>query len=261
MIISVISPVHGQGGNSTIAILLGILLSRTKTVCLTHLSPASDSFYTYFGLSELEDPTCTPSQIASLLRAEAISPSELKDYCKRVNNNLDIFSNNSTNFTAADMDITVKYITKHMPHEFIILDVDISLDNNLAKHALEVSDLTIVTMTQSKNVIKRYKQVTKGIDKLNKKKLLFVCNHFSPQIGSLSSFARQVLVSQSQCCPLHHSDIITKLENKGEVEDISKELAAKYELEVCKDLEGIEKKVLARCLQLKDKGGGSAWKM
>ena len=190
MILSVTSPVHGQAGNTTTALLISLLLAKTqnKSVCLTHLSPQSSAFYTYLGLDGLEDKTCSPSQVAKLLREGAIEPRDMADYCLRVCDNLDIFSNNSKSFSGEDMELTQRFILDNMPHDFIVVDADINTNEPLAKLALEKSSLTVVCLTQSLNAIDRYAEVFP--EKLAKK-TLYLCNHYSPDIGSVAAFAKR----------------------------------------------------------------------
>lgn len=218
MIVSVVSPVHGQAGNTTVALLISLLLAKTqnKTVCLTHLSAQSSAFYAYLGLDALEDKTCTPSQVVKLLREGAIDASEMIDYCIRVCDGLDIFSNNSKSFSAEDMELTQRFILESMPHDFIIVDIDINTNSPIAKLALEKSGLTIVALTQSGNVLERYNEILKGV---LANKTLFLCNQYAPAVGSIKTFAKFLGVKQQNCATLHHSNTLMKLSNDGRLDE------------------------------------------
>jgi hypothetical protein len=219
LIISVTSPVHGQAGNTTAALLISLLLAKEhhKSVCLTHLSPQSSAFYTYLGHDGLEDKTCSPSQVAKLLREGAIEPRDMSDYCMRVCENLDIFSNNSKSFSVEDMELTQRFILENMPHDFIVVDVDINTTEPLAKLALDKSALTVVSLTQSLNVEERYAEV---FPEKPGHKTLFLCNHYSPDVGSVVAFAKAVKAKPRDCCTLHHSALLMKLANTGKMPDI-----------------------------------------
>ncbi len=219
MIISVTSPVHGQAGNTTIALLISLLLSKHKTVCLTHLSANSSSFFTYLGLQSLADPTCTPSQMVNLLRVGSINQHDMKDYCMKVNDNLDIFSNKAKSFTDEDMELTAKYITENMPHEIIVLDIDINTALPLAQFAFEKSALVIISMTQMLNVFERFNEVF-GDSESIKNKAIYLCNHFTQEVGSVSTFAKQLKVKNRKCSTLHHSETLMKLSNNGKLSEI-----------------------------------------
>jgi uncharacterized protein YjaG (DUF416 family) len=83
----------------------------------------------------------------------------MADYCMRVCDNLDIFSNNSKSFSGEDMELTQRFILENMPHDFLVLDMDINFDLPLAKLARAKADLTVVCLTQSLNVAERYAEV------------------------------------------------------------------------------------------------------
>jgi len=219
LIISVTSPVHGQAGNTTAALLISLLLAKeyNKSVCLTHLSPQSSAFYTYLGLDSLEDKTCSPSQVVKLLREGAIEPRDMADYCLRVCDNLDIFSNNSKSFSGEDMELTQRFILENMPHDFIVLDVDINTKEPLAELAKSKTDLSVVCLTQSLNVTERYTEI---FTKNPVKNTLFLCNHYSPDVGSGKSFAKSVNAKAQDCCILHHSSMLMKMANAGKLGEI-----------------------------------------
>lgn len=247
MIISVTSPVHGQAGNTTAALLISLLLSREhgKSVCLTHLSAQSSAFFTYLGLEELRDITSSPSQLVKLVREGEIAPAEMVDYCMKVNDRLDIFSNNSKSFSDEDMETSARFITEKMPHDFIILDIDINTAQPLAQFALERSDLVIVTMTQMANVFERYREVF-GANFAHGHKAVYYCNHFTGEAGSISAFARRLGVKPRDCCQMHHSETLIRLSNTGRLRELP-ELAKTLPLpDVEADLRRIEGVVLEK---------------
>lgn len=215
MIIAVTSPVHGQSGNTTTAILLSLMLAKKghKRVCLTHLAGKSSSFYDYLGLQALEDKLTAPSQVVKLLREGSISASELTDYTMHVCDDLDIFGNNGDTVTDEEMDTAQKHILGHMPHDFTIADVDVNTARPIGKHILKTSDIVVITLTQSHNVLGRYKEIYEPMAG----KTVFVCNHYSPHVGSIQSLGKSLGVSPKQICPISHSDSIQKLSNEGKL--------------------------------------------
>lgn len=215
MIIAVASPVHGQSGNTTTAILLSLMLARNgrKRVCLTHLAGKSSSFYDYLGLQALEDTLTAPSQVVKLLREGSITAADLTDYTMHVCDGLDIFGNNSGAVTDEEMGMAQKHIIGHMPHDITIADVDVNTATPIGRHILKTSDILVVTLTQSRNALGRYNEIFEPMHN----KTVFVCSHYSPNIGSIQKLGKSLGVSPKQICPISHSDSIMKLSNEGKL--------------------------------------------
>ncbi len=212
MIIGVLSPVHGQGGNSTAALITALLLSKKYSVCLTNLSGKEDNnFFEYIGANDKEDITCTASQIISLLASNSISSKDIKDYCLSVNENLDIFSG----IEAADNE--TKIIEK-FPYDFVVVDIDINPELPAAKYVIDISDTIVITLSQSANVIHRYKKLLSHSD--ISKKSLYICNRYSTTVGSISAFSRSIDINQKQCFTLHNCGKIMRYANAGNLLDL-----------------------------------------
>jgi len=111
------------------------------------------------------------------------------------------------------METSARYIIENMPHDFVIIDVDINTENPLARYALEKSDLVIITLTQSLNVLERYAEVFGG--EPAKKKPLYLCNNYSSAAGSVRNFAKKLRTKPSDYCTLHNSEMLMKLSNEG----------------------------------------------
>jgi cellulose biosynthesis protein BcsQ len=212
MIVSVTSPAHGQG-NTTAALNIAMLLAETqgKRTCLTHLSAQSNTFFAYLGLERLTDKTCSPSQMVQLLREGAIAPQEMEDYCMKAGENLDIFSNNSQAVSSEDMDIIQKYVLGNLPHEVVVVDVDVNVESPIAKLAFEKSDLIVVTVTQSQYILDRYAQIFPDQDI---SKVMFFCNYFSQEVGTLAKLSKQ-LPGKNKVVGLRYSETLVKLANEG----------------------------------------------
>lgn len=247
--VSVASPVHGQAGNTTVALILAKLLAnKGKRVCLTHLSARSGAFFSYLGLDRLEDKTRTPSQVAKLILAGTFEKSSISDYCVTAGN-IDVFSNNSESLTDEDMERVQHFLFDSGAFDILIVDVDINLDTPAAKTALTRSDLLVVTLTQSSNVLERYKET-----KLNEYVLkgLYLCNHYSPDIGSLPAFAKAYGIPGKNYAKLSPSINLMKLANDGMLGEFCA-YAEKKLPSMKSDMDNLSAKVLSL---LSVKGGG-----
>jgi hypothetical protein len=151
--------------------------------------------------------------MVELLRAGAITPNDTEDYCMRVSENLDIFSNNSKAIDAEEMELMQKYILDNLPHDIIVVDVDVNVNTPIAKHAFEKSQLIVVTLTQSKYIQERFAQTFTEPDL---SKILFYCNYYSPRVGTLRTFAAG-LPGKNRAVGLRYSETLIKLSNTGEI--------------------------------------------
>lgn len=186
MIISVLSPHAYNSGNTVTSILTGLGLSELKRrIFLSHLSPQSPAMERYLGVTSFEDKTSTPSQLVKLMREGAIKAEDIGDYCKQVNDFLDVFTNTATNFSSQDMSTLVDYlVTSETPYEYLVFDVDVSTDTDSAQLVIRKSDIVILNLTQSFVELDRFKEERENILKLCKgKKVIMVCSMFDAKVG------------------------------------------------------------------------------
>lgn len=149
MRIAVISPHTSNNGNTTLAMLIGFQLSSTgKSTCIGHIKPISNSFYSYLGLEGYEDKTSTPSQIVKLIKEGGLSGDDVHDYCKKIADDYEAFTNNAANFEIEDMKYMLEYMAKSFPHENVVFDID---DNNIEhmKSVVDLCDVVVLNITQS----------------------------------------------------------------------------------------------------------------
>lgn len=184
MNIAVISPQAHNTGTTTLAILVAMeLASRNKSICLTHANSESASFYDYFKLESYEDRTMTPSQIVKLLKEDSIKPEEISDYCKKVTDRLEVFSNKSKVFTSEDMKFIIQKTRTHFPHDYVMFDVDIGAydmpNDSVSTDIIRNSEAIIVNVTQSIQQLKEFADRKEQITQLFAgKPVIVVVNKF-----------------------------------------------------------------------------------
>lgn len=194
MNIAVVSPHTLNNGTTTLAALLGMeLATRGKLVCLAHSSQISESFYSYFNLKAYEDKTNNPTQLVKLIREGAVQPEEVRDYCKSITEQLDLFSNRSKSFTQEDMDYMIEYICGFFPHEFCIFDIDDDFESRASKHIISGCDLIILNITQSARELQKFADNREGILKVfGDKPIMVVVNRFAAVAGTIKDAARMM---------------------------------------------------------------------
>ena len=195
MNIAVISPHYNHTGTTTIASLLGLeLSSRGGKVCITHSLPKSESLYKYFGITSVEDKTVSPARLVKMIKSGALKPDEVSDYCKSINNKLELFSANDENFTQEDMILALECITQSFPHDYIIYDIDNDeLDSPANRLILNNCDVAIIVINQNVIELGKFKErKSKILNSLGKIPQLVVINRFCDVQGSVKETAQMM---------------------------------------------------------------------
>lgn len=222
MRIAVISPYAEHNGKTTVAMLLGLQLSKSaRKVCMCHTKPISDSVYQYLGLNSFTDKTSTPSQIVKILREGDVSADSVSDYCKNVTEQFEVFTNNYTNFSRDDMQYMLNYIVESFPHEHVVIDVD-NEDMEYNKKIISMCDVVILVVTQDIADAKNFKDEKEDFTKLiNGKPILVVVNKYNSTKGTLGELARWMgLRKPNNWLVLHENPWITWATNHGKIETL-----------------------------------------
>lgn len=229
MRIAVISPHTVKTGKTTLSMLLGLELAKTsKKVCMCHTDPISESTFAYLGLSAFADKTSSPSQIVKMLREGDIDKSSCSDYCKQVNNNFEVFTNISTNFTDDDMQYMLNYIVKDFPHEHVIVDMDTN-DMKFNKAIIKNCDVVLLCITQGIKEAIEFKAMREEIAKFTEgKPIVTVVNKYNSSKGTLQELARNMgLKKPNGWLVLHENPWIEWGTNHGKLETVFRLLSKK----------------------------------
>ena len=226
--IAVVSPQVSNNGVTTVASFIALdLAGRGYKVCLTHTHTKSPSMFEYFGLDEDEkDMTANPARLVKMLRENILKRNEIPEYCRQVNDTLDIYSANDATFNHDDMLYALEYIVENFPYDFTVFDVDIAeIDSDANKIVLGKVDFIVVVMQQSIKEVTTFKQRTKLLLKVvGKKPMLMVINRYHPEIGKAANLAAAAGISHlsknSSWLYLSENPYISKYENKGNIQGL-----------------------------------------
>ena len=253
MNIAIISPQAHNTGTTTLSILVALeLASRGKKVCLTHANSESASFYDYFNLKSFEDRTVTPSQVVKLLREGDIRPEEISDYCKKVNDTLEVFSNNSKAFTSDDMKFMLEKMGTHFPHDYIFFDVDVGAydmpNYYVSSDIIKYSDAIIVNVTQSIQQLKEFGARKEVITEMFRgKPVLVVVNKFCEIQSTLKETSTWMgIKAPNNWMILRNNPWIPFGTNHGKIVDVFKKMKDKDTrvIDIASDIEKIADGVL-----------------
>lgn len=223
MIISVISPHINNNGTTTVASLVALELgARGKKTCLTHSATKSNSMLRYFGLDETEqDKTANPARMVKMIKEGILKSENISEYCRAVNNTVEIYSANDATFSDEDMLYALEFMVKGFPHDFIVFDIDVDdLESEANKITISNSDFIIVVMEQGIKDINAFIKSFKGTWKLiGKKPMMMVVNRYNQAAGKINDLPTEVGIKEvkkgNSWLPLHYNPYIIKYENAG----------------------------------------------
>lgn len=157
--------VHGNGITTIAALIAAELASRNKNVCLTHVRSISESFFPYFNLPETEN--LNPKMLTALVKQGEMEKKNLKDYCRKITDNLDLFSLDAPlqegELTKEDVSEIAKFILESDVYNYVIYDVDQNdLSDPCVKNVINETDCVILVLTQATTELRRFNEVKKS---------------------------------------------------------------------------------------------------
>lgn len=229
MRVAVISPHANNNGNTTLAMLIGLeLANRNKLTCLTHALPSSPSFYHYLAFRGFPDKTSTPSQIVKVLKEGGLSSEEARDYCRGINDNLEAFTNETSNFSQEDMNFMYKYIAKMFPHDNVVFDID---DDNeeQCKAITKLCDVVVLNLTQSIKELNKFKEnKDKYMEILKEKPLVVVVNKYNSTISNIKEVAHWMGIKKPNgWLVLHYNPWISWATSHGRLGELYRVISKK----------------------------------
>ena len=260
MRIAVISPHAKENGNTVVSMLVALQLAHTgKLTCLSHISPLSNSFSTYLNFIGFQDKTSTPSQIVKVLKEGGLDKNDVSDYCKRVADNLEAFTNQTTNFTQEDMDYMYNYMISDFPHENVVLDVDVD-DMDKIEEVCQNCDIVILNLTQNIVELQRFKDNREEYSRAFKNKpLIVVINRYNSTKGSIKETANWMGIKKPNgWLVLHENPWITWATNHGRLGELFRQIEKKDArvIELASDLTKLGSTVLRAKTSMVKKSGG-----
>lgn len=254
MNIAVISPHSVNNGNTTIASLIALEIgARGKKTCLTHTHTKSPSLLRYFGLDDSEaDKTANPSRMVKMLREGILKNEEVSEYCRPINDTVEIYSANDATFGHDDMIYALEYIVGRFPHDFVIFDIDLKdADSEANKLVLGRSDFIVVVMEQSAKEAMNFKNGLKAIMKyIANKPMMMVINRYTPVAGKPTDLASSLGVKNikktSSWLYLHYNPYIIKYENAGNIQGLHRAMRTNDSriIEISSDIKNIVNRIM-----------------
>lgn len=198
MNIAVISPHTNRNGNTVVASFIALeLANRGRTVCLTSGVKENKSMLSYFNIAEREDKTNSPYRLLRMIKEDAIKGNEISDYCKAVSNKLDIFTACKKEFKDDESKYMTEYICENFPHEYVIFDIDDSVDNEDMRIILNNSDIIILNISQDSKELEELKvKLPKLVKMFTGTPMVVVVNKYNNIQGKVKDIAKMVGVNK-----------------------------------------------------------------
>lgn len=228
MNIAVMAPhVHGNGITTVAALIAAELASRNKSVCLSHVRSISESFFPYFNLKETEN--LNPKMLTALVKQGEMDKKNIKDYCRKITDSLDLFSLDAPIeegvLTEEDVSSVAKFILTSDTYNYVIYDVDQNnLEDPCVKNVIDDADCVVLVLTQATTELKRYNEVKKVFMRpLIDKKIpcITVINKYDALYGKKEEIAAAVGVTDKKKVRkwqiLAYNRYIPYCENKGDL--------------------------------------------
>lgn len=250
MNIAVVSPHSNKVGTTTVASLIAFELSmRGRTVCMTHVTAKSPTLFGYFGINNIEDKTSNPHKIVKMLRESIIRPEDVRDYCKPINNNYDMFSVDRADFEKDDLLFALDYISTSFPHDFIVYDFDSGkLEGEIEETLIRRMDMAVIVISPDKYDLEKFKKQSKHmIAQLGKMPIMVVVNQFTGVSGSLKEVASWAGVKQpNRWYTVRYNAYLQWATNNGKMGYISERMRADDSrvIDIAKDAKSIGNGIL-----------------
>ena len=162
MNISVISPVHGQTGNTTVALMLAhaLALTQRKNICLTHLNFQDSSLARALGEENTGDASTSLTHIVKMLKNDSLNFEELPNYAIKVFPGLDLYTSNQVTVEQQELLSFYESLLANMTaYNHVVIDIDTGIYSTISKSVLGISDVVIIPVTHNTHIFEKAKSL------------------------------------------------------------------------------------------------------
>lgn len=229
MKISIASALHGQTGNTTVALMVAhaLALTQHQNICITHANFGNPVLSNYLGVESVDDVTRSLSHVTKMLKNNMLRAEEVPDYALKVFDGLDLYSSSKLSIDMAELLAFYDFLlTKMTIYNHIVIDVDAGITSDVSKLAMSISDILIIPVTHNQTVLdesRRFKEeVGKILQKMRRRrelKVFFLLNHYHPELSTYKTVASKLGVRPQKLLTLHYNTGLIKSCNNGKISD------------------------------------------
>ena len=220
--IGIVSPSRRQG-ETTLTMLLGLALEKAtgETVCITATGADYLSTRTYLGVEVTEDITKSASQLNQLLESGVMTHEGFKDYLTALTPKTDVLLSSTLGMSEGEGDRLFGNALPYLTHEYIVTDINSSLDAELVRHIYDEYDFIIVVFSQDAVVIKKLNTWMKSGAYPETSKVGYVLNGYSPIVSDARTVAKNLGIKYAaKFTKLALNPYIRKMGNEGKIIDL-----------------------------------------
>lgn len=221
MRVAIYSPVRRQGA-TTISVLLGAAMAKQRSfsTCITYTGTEVDSLNLYLNIQQREDMTKSLSQMVKLLEADIISSEDIKDYLFSVDTNLDLMHTANEHTNKEDSERLLSYILDNLPHDLIITDVNSEPYEATTQKVLDQADLVVVVISQSMDVVGRFRRWRESEYFPDPSKVVYVINGYDSNVSAARDVAKKIGIKYTKVSKITMNPYVRKMSNSGKLTEL-----------------------------------------
>ena len=219
--ILVVSPLHNSG-TSVVSTLLsqGLTYDGKKSMLL--YTESESLLPGYLGITDVDDPTRSITQVIKLINAEALDDDHVIDYAHAYAKNAYLMSVADKDLTNLDRTNIVRHVFNHAPTDIVIVDYSDDISQAEDTSLFQTADLVFVVTNVTPKHINRLK-IWLADPLINTvKDVLVIVNNYNEVYGSTRNIAKMIGFAHSKVCQVHFNPWIGKCCMTGELPSVAK---------------------------------------
>lgn len=204
--------------------LLALALAKAtdKTICLTATGSDYLSTRSFLGAPEEDDVTKSASQLTQLLSSGALSSEDFKNYLTSLAPKLDILLSSNASMSDTEGDRLFRNALPYLDtYDFIVTDMNSSLDNEIAHEIYNDYDFILVVFSQDIVVQKKLGIWMASAAYPDKMKVGYVLNGYNEIVGDARAAAKKFGINyNTKFSKLSLNPYIRKMANDGKLVEL-----------------------------------------
>ena len=214
--ILVMSPLHNMGSTVVSSLLAQGLTFTNKTVTLL-FTQAESLLPSYFGITDVQDPTRSVMQIVKLIDNGAISDKDILDYTFQLSKNCNLLNVADKSLTDKDRTQVVSHVYNRSSTTCVVVDNSDDLETNFSRTLIEESDSIFIVIQPTQKCFQRLKLWMQNPILKDNPNVYVIVNFYNEVIFAARNMAKAIGFPANRVCKLHYNPWIGKCCFTGEL--------------------------------------------